>query len=199
MKFHALKSYFRLFLIFSITYCLAGCAESSQKKCTQNMPPENTDMLIGLESKTLSQSQTEQITSQIQASQSILLPDGEIWNETVCNGLTVKFLAVGLRSDTPIISIVGNHTEFISQEEVILNNTTPALLLLVDRSQSAAEETKSGTNTHTMEYWLIQHRLRPYPGREDMKIAYVLFATFDTSAIEARNNILILANRWRAD
>ena len=124
------------------------------------------------------------------------MPGGKLWESTTWNGLNINLLVLGLNFQYPITSILGNHAEIISQEEVTINNWE-ALIVLVDRTQPAAEEAKTGKNIHSFEYWLTQRNLRSYPGREDMKLAYVLNATFNTSPSIARSNILELAKGWK--
>lgn len=169
-----------LLLAASIACSFSGCTGVNTGKDAGSSKPEGSGVSV-----------------QSQTGQSLLLPDCSKWDGSAWKGLTVKLMAVGLSSDAPISSVIGNHAEIISQENVTIDKNTPAILLLVDRTQTAAEEETMGSATHTSEYWLIRSQLRPYPGRQDMKLADVLLATFDTSSSEARGNLLQLANGWK--
>lgn len=187
MKVKEELSLAKVIMILLMIVTLAGCSKYIEKNDLLPSKAENNNT---------TQSHAEEYITKAQAEQSIVLPNGKIWDGTTWNGLNIQLLVIGLSSDAPITSIIGNHAEIISQEKVTINNE-PALLVLVERSQPAAEEAKTGENIKTYEYWLIQSQLKPYPGREDMKLAYVLTATFTTSPDIAHSNILELAKGWK--
>ena len=183
-------------IVITVFCALVGCSKSSENSNSNSQAINTCNSLpTKSDSTSLSQSQIQEDISKAQAGQSILLPDGKKWDGTPWNGLYMNFLVMGLKSDAPITSIIGNHAELVSQEEVAIS-TGSALLVLVDRTPPAAEEAKTGKVTHSFEYWLIQNELRPYPERQDMKLVYVLFATFNTTPSIARSNILKLAKGW---
>lgn len=186
---HLVTKFLSFLITISIAFGLAGCSAGSQKELLNSQSSKQLPV---------SETQSEDSLSSMQAGQSITLPDGKLWDGSAWNGLTIQLSAIGLSSDSPITSILGNHVEILSQEQVTVNSI-PATLVLAKRSQTAAEEEKTSQNIQSSEYWLIQNQLRAYPGREDMKIAYALTAAFQTSASEARANILTLAAGWKTD
>ena len=89
--------------------------------------------------------------------ESLTLPDGKKWNGSDWNGLniTLNYLSFPTVYDDPIMQIIGNHAEILSQETVTLK-TGSTTLVLVERTLSAAEEATLGKQMNTYEYWLIQ-------------------------------------------
>lgn len=141
------------------------------------------------------QSEIDKYIKSLEGKQKITLPDGSTLNGSTWNGLDIEMTVMSLKSDAELTSLIGNNAEIISKEEVTTKDGS-ALLVLVERSQSAAEEEKSGENQHSYEYWLILRDLKDYPGRADMKLAYVITAKFTTSPDNARSNMLEIAKNW---
>ncbi len=106
-----------------------------------------------------------------------------------------KYSRLSTVYDDPIMHIIGNHAEILSQETVTLK-TGPATLLLVEYTLSAAEEAKLGKQMNTYEYWLVQNQFRPYPGRSDMELSMCCKLNSRSSSSVARSKVLTLAKGW---
>lgn len=180
-----------LLLIIMSASKLAGCSMYNNTSAQSS----NSALSQAQSDSRMSQSEVENYISNLKEKQRLTLPDGSTWNGADWNDLDIDLSVLGLKSDAELTSLVGNHAEIVSQEEVT-TKSGKALLLLVDRTNTAAEQAKSSDIDHTYEYWLIQRDLQPYPGRDDMKLAYVLIAKFTSSPETARSHILELAKNW---
>ena len=168
---------------------LAGCASAAQPTAAGSSQP------TGTQAGTPGGGALE--TAAVE--QSLALPDGRTLTAQEANGvqwegLDLKLLTVGVGTVDPIGSAVGNHAAVVSQEPVALS-AGAATLALVERSQPAAAQATAGTAAASQEYWLIA--LRPYPGRTDMNLAYVLQASFSSAPADARGQMLELAKGWQ--
>lgn len=85
---------------------------------------------------------------------------------------------------------VGNHTESVTTEAVVLPSGE-ATLALVKRGAPAA----AGPVTPTTEYWLML--LRDNPERKDMKTVYALVAEVTGDPTAARRELLGLSRGWQ--
>lgn len=133
------------------------------------------------------------------ANQRILLPNGKYgitWHE-----INAQISITTGGTDEPLLNAIGNHAEVISQEDVMAGDE-PAILVLVDRTNSAADAEQTGKVTNNYEYWCIQKKIRPYPGRAvgpypGLGLIYTLVAHVEKPSEAARQHMIQLVKGWQ--